>query len=163
MTRKWIVALAAIAGAAVTTAATGAAYVLSHDGNQPLPVGEHTVQIYTVDESISTVVPPDERPGVVGRFIGMCDGDTYYLEVGGVGQCVVLSGPYGKVRATGTKDGVQLSAADAAHLRDVVRGEDDGSDQPVERVVLGYDGGWAGMVQVADLRSGEPVTGAVID
>jgi hypothetical protein len=101
--RRWPLVLAAGTGAILTTVATGAAYVVSHAGNRPLPGGIHTVEVYTVDDPISTVVAPQDRPGIVGRFIGMCDADTYYMEVGGTGLCLVLNGSLGTVRATGRR------------------------------------------------------------
>jgi hypothetical protein len=159
--RRWLIALVAVAGAGATTAATGAAYVVSHSHNQPLPAGVHTVKVYTVDDAISTVVKPADRPGVVGRFIGMCDADTYYVEVNGTGLCVVLNGSLGTIQATGGKHDVELSAAQAVKLRDIVQRADSGSEKST-RVVLSYDDGLAGLVKVADLTGGGPVTGSVI-
>jgi hypothetical protein len=150
----------AVAAAGVTTAATGVAYVLSHAGNEPLPAGVHQVEIYTVEDDISTVVPAADRPGAVGRFIGMCDADSYYMEVDGSGLCVVLNGSLGTVPATGTAQGVKLDAATAARVRDIVRRDDAGNQQQSTRVVLGYDGGWAGMIRVADLTG--PVTASPV-
>lgn len=155
--RRWLIALAMAGGAVVTTLATGAAYVVGHAGNRPLGAGVHTVQVYTVDDEISTVVAPKDRPGTIGRFIGMCDADTYYMEVGGTGYCLVLNGSLGTIRATGTPAGARLDAGQAAKARDIVR-----QDQGATRVVLEYDGGWAGLVTVADLTAGGPVTGRVI-
>jgi len=160
--RRLLIALAAAAGAAGITVATAGTYVLTHAGNQPLPAGAHTVQVYTVDDAISTVVPPADRPGVLGRFIGMCDADAYYLEVNGAGLCAVLNGSLGAVEATGTPHGVRLTAAEAAKLRDIVRRSDGDGPDPATRVVLSYDDGWAGLVKVADLTAGGPVTGSVI-
>jgi hypothetical protein len=156
--RRWLMVLAMGAGALATTAATGAAYVVTHAGNQPMTSGTHTVKIYTVDDSISTVVAPEDRPGVLGRFIGMCDADSYYMEVDGGGKCMVLNGSLGTVTATGTAHGVELSAAEAAKVRDIVARDEASST----RVVLEYDDGWAGLVKVADLNAGGPVTGSVI-
>jgi hypothetical protein len=160
--RRLLIALAAAAGAAGITVATAGTYVLSHAGNQPLPAGVHTVHVYTVDDDISTVVPPADRPGVLGRFIGMCDADAYYLEVNGAGLCAVLNGSLGTVQATGAPHGVQLTAAEAAKLREIVRRSDGDGPDPATRVVLGYDDGWAGLVKVADLTAGGPVTGSVV-
>ncbi|MFI6076244.1 hypothetical protein ACIA5C_32330 [Actinoplanes sp. NPDC051343] len=160
--RRWPLVLAAGAGAVLTTAATGAAYVVSHAGNRPLPAGVHTVEVYTVDDAISTVVAPKDRPGVVGRFLGMCDADTYYVEAGGTGLCLVLNGSLGSVRATGTAQGARLDAGQAAEVRDIVRQDERGAEEPDTRVVLKYDDGWAGLVKVADLEAGGPVTGTVI-
>jgi len=145
-----------VAAAGLTTVATGAAYVLSHDGNQPLSAGTHTVEIFTVDDSISTVVPAADRPGVIGRFIGMCDADTHYVEVDGAGLCVVLNGSLGRIDVTATDRGLDISTDQAAKARAIVGTE--GST----RVLLGYDGGWAGMVDVADLNAGGPVTGHLV-
>jgi hypothetical protein len=142
--------------------ATAAAYVVTHDGNQPPPAGVHTVEVYTVDDEISTVIAPAQRPGTLGRFIGMCDADTYYVEVNGVGSCVVLNGSLGTVRVTSTGHGVELDATQATTVRDIVRREGGHGSTPTSRVMLGYDGGWAGMVEVADLDAGGPVTGSVI-
>jgi hypothetical protein len=160
--RRWPLVLACGAGAIFTTVATGAAYVLSHDGNRPMPQGGHSVRVYTVEDSISTVVAPSDRPGVIGRFLGMCDADSYYMEVGGSGMCLVLNGSLGTVRATGTPHGVELSAAEAAKVGAIVRQDDRGASERSTRVVLEYDGGWAGLVTVADLNAGGPVTGRPI-
>jgi hypothetical protein len=160
--RRWLTGLAVVAGAAGVTVATGGAYVVSHAGNEPLPAGVHSVQVYTVDDSISTVVPAADRPGVIGRFIGMCDADSYYIEVDGGGLCVVLNGSLGTVQATGTEDGVELSAAEAAKVRDIVRKDAGSGPEADTRVLLGYDGGWAGMIKVADLAGTGPVTGSIV-
>jgi len=153
--------LAVAAAAGVVTAGTAGVYVVTHAGNQPLPAGAHTVEVYTVDDALSTTVPAADRPGVIGRFIGMCSTDSYYVEVDGAGLCVVLNGPLGTVQATGTGHGVELTAAEAAKTRDIVRRSDADAD-PSTRVVLGYDGGWAGMIKVADLKAGGPVTGGAV-
>jgi hypothetical protein len=155
--RRWLTGLV-VAAAGVTTVATGAAYVMAHRGNEPLPSGVHPVEVYTVDDAISTVVPPADRPGK----LGMCDADTYYVEVRGTGLCLVLNGSLGTVRATGTGHGVELDAGQAATVRDIVHREDRGNPEPATRVMLGYDGGWAGLVEVADLDAGGPVTGAAV-
>jgi len=160
--RRWLVGLAAVAGAAGVTVATAGVYVLSQAGNKPLPPGLHTVQVYTVDDAVSTVVRAADRPGVLGRFIGMCDADTYYIEVDGGGLCVVLDGSLGTVQATGTAHGVQLAAAEAAKVRDIVHRADGAGPEPATRVLLGYDDGWAGLVKVADLNAGAPVTGTAV-
>jgi hypothetical protein len=155
--RRWPFVLTALGGAILTTVATGAAYVVSHDHNEPLPSGVHTVEVYTVEDDISTVVPADEKPGVVGRFVGMCDADTYYMESGGTGLCLVLNGSLGTVRATGTPSGAHLDAGQAAKVEQIIRGES------TTRVVLKYDDGWAGLLKVADLNAGGPVTAAVVN
>ncbi|MFF5288086.1 hypothetical protein [Paractinoplanes globisporus] len=160
--RPWLIGLAVVAGVIGIAAATGCAYVVTHAGNKALPPGLHTVEVYTVDDAISTVVPAADRPGTVGRFIGMCDADSYYIEVDGGGQCVVLNGSLGTVQATGTRDGVALTAAEAAKVRDLVRRADGDTPEPATRVLLGYDDGWAGLVKVADLDAGGPVTGTAV-
>ncbi|MBY8870706.1 hypothetical protein K7640_02475 [Micromonospora sp. PLK6-60] len=160
--RPWLVGLVAVAAAAVTTLATATAYVVTHAGNRSPAPGALTVDVHAVDESISTVVDPADRPGVLGRFFGMCDADTYYLEVDGTGSCLVLSGSLGRVRVTSTGHGVELDAAQAATVRDLVRrAESDGSTR-ASRLLLEYDGGWAGLVDVAELSAGGPVTGRAV-
>jgi hypothetical protein len=153
---RWLIGLVALAGAVGITVATAAAYVVSHTGNEPLPAGVHTVEVYTVDDAISTVFASGDRPGVAGRFLGMCDADTHYVEVDGAGLCVVLNGSLGRIDVTATDRGVEISADQAAKARAIVGTE--GST----RVLLGYDGGWAGMVDVADLNAGGPVTGHLV-
>jgi hypothetical protein len=160
--RPFAVVLAVAVGLVAITAATAVVYVGSHAGNEALPDGVHTVQVFTVDDAVSTVVAPADRPGALGRFLGMCDADSYYMEVGADGLCLVLNGSLGDVRATGTGGGAQLDAAEAAKVRDIVRREDAGSPEPSTRVVLGYDGGWAGLVDVADLNEGGPVTAGAV-
>ncbi|WP_157437090.1 hypothetical protein [Actinoplanes subtropicus] len=53
--RRWPLVLAVVAGAAALALAAAAEYVLTHDGNKPLPSGVHTVQVYTVDDAGGTV------------------------------------------------------------------------------------------------------------
>jgi len=160
--RRWLIALAVLAGVIGTSVATGAAYVMTHAGNEPMPAGVHPVKVYTVEDSISTVVAPKDRPDTLGRFIGMCDADSYYMEVDGTGLCLVLNGSLGTVPATGTPRGPVLAAGDAARVRDIVRRNDRGNPEKSTRVVLEYDGGWAGLISVSDLNAGGPVTGQVI-
>ncbi|GIF22677.1 hypothetical protein BJ973_002998 [Actinoplanes tereljensis] len=57
--RRWLFSLGAVAMAI----ASAGAYVLTHAGNEPLPEGLHTVEVYTVDDAITTVVPAADRPG----------------------------------------------------------------------------------------------------
>ncbi|MET3423785.1 hypothetical protein BJ973_002997 [Actinoplanes tereljensis] len=92
----------------------------------------------------------------------MCDADSYYVEVDGTGLCVVLNGSLGTVQATGTDHGVSLDATEAAKLRDIVQRSDGDGPDPATRVLLGYDGGWAGMVRVAALYGATPVTGSPV-
>jgi hypothetical protein len=75
---------------------------------------------------------------------------------------VVLNGSLGTVRATGADGGVQLSADQAAKARDIVKADDRGSAGQSTRVVLSYDDGWAGLVEVAALDAGGPVAGTAI-
>jgi hypothetical protein len=161
--RRWLIALAVSAGVLGTTVATGTAFVLTHAGNEPMTSGVHTVKVYTVVDDVSTVVAPEDRPGVIGRFIGMCDADSYYMEVNGGGLCMVLNGSLGTVKATGTAHGAVLSAGDAAKVRDIVRRDDRGASEKSTRVVLEYDEGWAGLVKVSDLSAGGPVTAGIIN
>jgi len=77
-------------------------------------------------------------------------------------MCLVLNGSLGTVPATGTPRGPVLSAGDAARVRDIVRQVDRGNPARSTRVVPAYDDGWAGLVEVADLDAGGPVTGSVI-
>src|SRR4051812_34174991 len=77
----------------------------------PLVVpGEHDVDVYAVDDQISTEVT--QSPGVVGRAVGMCDADTYYAQDGDRKLCLVLNGPLGQVRASRQDGQVKLSAAE---------------------------------------------------
>jgi hypothetical protein len=87
---------------------------------------------------------------------------TYYMEVGGTGLCLVLNGSLGTVRATGTPDGVRLDADQAAKVRAIVGQDERDTPERTTRVVLKYDDGWAGLIKVADLGTGGPVTGSVI-
>jgi hypothetical protein len=121
----------------------------------------HTVEVYAVVDAISTTVEPTNRPGFIGRSTGIRDADIHYVEVDDAAMCLVLNSPLGTVRVVGTGDGVELDITQATALRDLVSGEQAGSD-PTTRVVLRHDGDWAAMVHTADLDATEPVTGIAI-
>jgi hypothetical protein len=116
--------------------------------------GDHTVAVYAVNDNLSG--PADREPGVLGRLLGMCDGDSYYVRAAGRATCLVLSGPLGKVRARRTGATVTVPAADAAALRRMAA-QDTGSPDPTTQVVLRRFGRPVAMVPVADIADGAEV------
>jgi hypothetical protein len=118
-----------------------------------VPSGTHTVEVFTVDEPISTKVSPEDRPGFVGRLLGMCDADTYYVTVGDAAECLVLSGPAGEVRVSGSDKGPVLEPDQAARALAMVKT----AGAEATRVVLEYDGGPVAIIDVSALDSSAPV------
>ncbi|QSB14405.1 hypothetical protein JQS43_23410 [Natronosporangium hydrolyticum] len=147
------------AGAAVAAVAAVAGFGLL--GGDAVPAGAHTVQVYTVDDSISYEATGELRPGLYGRTVGLCDGDTHYIEYAGGEHCLVLSGPLGDVTAEGGDQGVVLPPAEHSAILDLVRAED--AAGPVTRVVLEYDGSFVGVVAVSSLDSTDPASVTPID
>jgi hypothetical protein len=116
--------------------------------------GDHTVTVYAVNDNLSG--PADREPGVLGRLLGMCDGDSYYVRAAGRATCLVLSGPLGEVRARRTGTTVTVPAADAAALRRMGT-QDTGSPDPTTHVVLRRFGRPVAMVAVTDITDGAEV------
>jgi hypothetical protein len=148
MTRRHIWAIA------VLVAALGvAASVVTWRRPLLLP-GDHTVAVYAVNDDLSG--PADREPGVLGRLLGMCDGDSYYIRAAGGATCLVLSGPLGEVRARRTGTTVTVPASDAAALRRMAA-QDTGSSEPTTQIVLRRFGRPVAMVAVTDIADGTPV------
>lgn len=116
--------------------------------------GDHAVAVYAVNDNLSGMA--DREPGALGRLLGMCDGDSFYVRAGGSQMCLVLSGPLGEVRARRTGDTVTVPAGDAAALRGMAA-RDTGSPDPTTRLVLRRFGRPVAMVAVADVADGAPV------
>ena len=128
--------------------------------NPLLLPGDHSVAVYAVDDNISG--PADREPGVLGRLLGMCDGDSFYVRAGGSAMCLVLSGPLGEVRAGRIGTAVIVPAADAAALR-AMAGRDTGSPDPATRLVLRRFGRPVAIVAVADIADGVPIRATAVD
>jgi hypothetical protein len=122
--------------------------------------GDHTVEVYAVDDAISG--PADRAPGPLGRVLGMCDGDSFYVRVGGGAMCLVLSGPPGEVRARRSGTAVIVPAADTAALR-AMAARDTGTPEPATRLVLRRFGRPVAIVAVADIADGAPVRATAVD
>jgi hypothetical protein len=122
--------------------------------------GDHNVAVYAVDDTVSG--PADREPGALGRVLGMCDGDSFYVRAGGSAMCLVLSGPLGEVRARRTGTAVIVPAADAAALR-AMAVQDTGTPDPATRLVLRRFGRPVAVVAVADIADGAPVLATAMD
>jgi len=123
--------------------------------------GPQTLHVYTVDDSISTTVAPADRPGMVGRLIGMCDADTYYVTYGDNAECVVLNGSLGDVQVA---DGLTIRPSDAARIADLVGRDDQAQGGAAStRVVLEDNAGPVAIVSMSDLRTGRAVTATKLD
>ena len=122
--------------------------------------GVHPVAVYAVNDSLSG--PADHDPGVLGRLLGMCDGDSFYVRANGGASCLVLSGPLGEVGARRSGATVTVPAGDAAALR-TMAAQDTGSAEPTTRLVLRRFGRPVGIVAVADVADGTPVRATAVD
>ena len=120
------------------------------------------MKIYAVDDSVSSVVAPEDRPGPIGRMIGMCDGDTIYIESEGTGMCLVLNGPLGDVSVQGSDQGAVLPPTSHDQVLAFV-GEQGAGSGPTTRVLLEYDGAFVGLVPLSALTGMAPVTAAPVD
>lgn len=122
--------------------------------------GGHTVSVYTVEDGLSG--PATGKPGLVGRLMGLCDADTHYVTAGRTRQCLVISGPFGKVEARRRGGQVTVDAGDVPTLRTVAR-QDHGSPEATTRLVLAQHDRPVAIIMVADLAGQGPVTGTAID
>ncbi len=122
--------------------------------------GDHTVSVYAVNDNLSG--PADREPGWLGRLLGMCDFDSYYVRDGNSRRCLVLSGPLGEVTARRAARTVSVPAADAASLRQMAA-TDTGSPEPTTRLVLRAYGRPVAIVAVADITAGAPVRATGLD
>ncbi|WP_433294875.1 hypothetical protein ACQP2F_34265 [Actinoplanes sp. CA-030573] len=111
--------------------------------------GDRELEVYAVDDAISTVV--DEPPGVVGRALGMCDADTYYARDGDRKLCLVLSGPLGTVRASRGDGKVTVAAGEVPKLKGMAA-----QDRSTTTLVL-MAGGPAALIPVRSLTEGQPI------
>jgi hypothetical protein len=144
----------------VLMVALGAAAAAAAWRDPLLLPGDHTVAVYAVNDNLSG--PADREPGVLGRLLGMCDGDSYYVRAAGRTVCLVLSGPLGEVRAGRTGATVTVPAADAAALRRMAT-KDTGSPDPTTRLVLRRFGRPVAIVAVADIADDSPVQATAVD
>jgi hypothetical protein len=122
--------------------------------------GTHTVSVYAIQDSISQRI--DHEPGFLGRALGMCDADTYYVRDGHTKMCIVLSGPLGEVHARRSAGRVTVPAADAAALK-AMAAQDTGSPDPTTRLALRAGGRPVAIVAVADIVDGSEVTANALD
>jgi hypothetical protein len=116
--------------------------------------------VYAVDDTISG--PAEHEPGALGRVLGMCDGDSFYVRGDGSAMCLVLSGPLGEVRARRTGTAVLVPAPDAAALR-AMAARDTGSPDPATRLVLRRFGRPVAIIAVADIADGAPVRASALN
>jgi hypothetical protein len=136
----------------VVALAGGAAFLLVRD---PLTLpGEHEVDVYAVNDGISTVTA--DPPGFFGRALGMCDADTYYAKDGDRHLCLVLDGPLGKVTASRADGRVTVSKDQVAGLKSMAA-QDTGTPEPTTTLAL-MSGGPAALIPVADLDEGAAVS-----
>jgi hypothetical protein len=138
----------------VLVAALGAAGAVVAWRYPLLLPGDHTIKVYAVNDNLSG--PADREPGVLGRLLGMCDGDSFYARAGGSAMCLVMSGPLGEVQGRRTGATVTVPAADAAALR-AMAAQDTGSPDPTTRLVLRRFGRPIAIVAVTDIADGAPV------
>jgi hypothetical protein len=122
--------------------------------------GDHTVAVYAVNDNLTQ--PTDHAPDGLGRLLGMCDADSFYVRDGTTALCAVLSGPLGEVRARRSGRTVTVPAADAVSLRRMAT-TDTGSADPTTRLVLRRYGRPVAMVVVATIADGTPVRATVLD
>jgi hypothetical protein len=122
--------------------------------------GTHTVSVYGIDDSISQQV--DHEPGFLGRILGMCDADTYYVRDGVTKMCIVLIGPLGEVHASRSSGRVTVPAADASSLK-AMAAQDTGSPDPTTRLALSSGGRPVAIVVVADIVDGTAVSVNALD
>ncbi|WP_326551623.1 hypothetical protein [Micromonospora sp. NBC_01813] len=149
----------AVAAGAAVAAVLSAGFAFL--GDDAVPSGAHTVQFYTVDDEISYPASGDRRPGLLSRQLGLCDGDTHYVEYAGGGHCLVLDGPLGDITAQGGDQGAVLPPATHGEVLDLVREQAYG--EPTTRVILEYDGAFVGVVSLSSLDAASPVTATPID
>jgi hypothetical protein len=150
--RIWAVAVLAVALGAAAGAVAWRDPLL-------LP-GTHTVSVYAIQDSISQQI--DHEPGLLGRALGMCDADTYYVRDGDTKMCIVLSGPLGEVRASKSGGTVTVPAGDAASLR-AMAAQDTGSPDPTTRLALRAGGRPIAIVAIADIVDGKAVSAPALD
>jgi len=151
-------------GAAAWIAVGAAAAVASGIGGYQLlladhgfPSGTHPVAVYTVVDELTT-------SGAGGNhLLGMCDADTYYIEVDGAELCVVLNGSLGTVPANGTDDGIVLDPAAVTAVQGMVRQADASGPDRTTQVLLEYKGSPVAVVSAASVAAGGTVTATTLD
>jgi hypothetical protein len=149
-----------IGAVAVLVVALGAAAGVVVWRDPLLLPGTHTVSVYGIEDSISQQI--DHEPGFLGRALGMCDADTYYVREGDTKMCIVLSGPLGEVHASKSGGLVTVPAADASSLK-AMAAQDTGSPDPTTRLALLAGGSPVAIVAVADIVDGKAVSVKALD
>jgi hypothetical protein len=147
--RKWGVA----GGVLAVVVLVAAAWIAIARDPLLLP-GSHPLDVYAVDDAISG--PATRTPGVIGRAIGMCDADAYYVEDGDQRLCLVLSGPLGAIRAKRSNGKVMVSADEAAKLKTMAT-QDTGSPTKTTRLIL-MGGTPLALIPVTELTDGTPLS-----
>ncbi len=147
--RRWLLTGGAVVVAIGLIATAG--FLVIRD---PLLIpGDHHVQVYALNDEISTEV--DQAPGVVGRAAGMCDADSYYVHDGDRKLCLVLNGPLGDTRASRADGTVTVAASEVAKLKRMAA-KDTGTPAKTTTLVL-MAGKPAALIPVTGLADGKPV------
>jgi hypothetical protein len=115
--------------------------------------GDHSVQVYALNDRISTEV--DAAPGMIGRATGMCDADSYYARDGDRKLCLVLNGPLGDTRASRADGTVTVAASEVGKLKQMAT-KDTGTPGETTTLVL-MAGKPAALIPVTSLADGKPV------
>jgi hypothetical protein len=142
--------------AVVVLGALAAAGVAAWRHPLALP-GRHTVAVYAVDEDVTQELAGGAGPGWLGRLVGLCDADSFYVRDGDRRLCLVLSGPLGAVRARADGDRVVVPADQAASLA-ALAARDTGAPQPARTLALYAGGRPVALVGVAGLAAGRAVS-----
>ncbi|GAA2656593.1 hypothetical protein [Paractinoplanes durhamensis] len=133
---------------AVVVLALSAAGALAVVRDPLLLPGDHEVAVYGLDEQVTTEV--DQRPGLLGRALGMCDADSYYVEHDGKKMCLVLNGPLGDVHAHRKNGTVTVSASDVSKLK--------GVDLQGATTLVLMAGKPAALVPITQMQEGQTLT-----
>ncbi|GGN85033.1 hypothetical protein GCM10010112_64960 [Actinoplanes lobatus] len=121
-----------------------------------LPAGATDVQVYLIDDELTTPATPGEQDGWFGSFSMPCDFDSWYVESAGAAMCASLDGPKGTVTATREDERIILPAGTQKAI--TAWAADHGSSQPPTRALLVLDGEPVGVVAVAAAATAVPAS-----
>src|SRR5690349_4452255 len=121
-----------------------------------LPAGSSKVEIYFLDDELTTPAATGERDGWFGRFSMPCDADSWYVESAGTAMCATLDGPKGTVTVEAQGRRIELPAdAQQALARWVTA---DGDTPRPTRALLVRDGEPVGVVALAGPGTATPAS-----
>ncbi len=119
-----------------------------------LPEGTTEVQVYLIDDELTTPAAVGERDGWFGNLSMPCGTDAWYVQSAGKAMCATLDGPKGTVAVDTRSRRIELPADTQKAITRWAA--DAGGTPPPTRALLVRDGEPVGVVAVAGPGTATP-------